>query len=209
MWFHSNAADQQIEPWSVAPPQLEDIYTLEDALLVGSMLISLIRRSDRVKIACLAQLINVIAPIMTQTGGTAWRQTIFYPFMHASVFGRGVAMQPIIESDKYDSKDFTDVPYLDSIAVLNEEVEELTVFAVNRNLEGELEFSCEFRGFGGYSVVEHIVLTHDDLKATNTAQNPRNVSPTVVSKGDVVDGKLTTLLPKASWNVVRLAKAKH
>ncbi len=208
VWFHSNEADRKIEPWSIAPPQLEDVYTLEDALLVGSMLISLLRRADRVKIACMAQLVNVISPIMTETGGPAWRQTIFYPFLHASVFGRGVVLQPIIRSDKYDSKDFTDVPYLDSIAVLNEESDELTVFAVNRNLEGGLEFDCDLRGFNDYTVTEHIVLTHDDLKATNTARQPNSVIP--ISNGDarIEAGSLTAVLSKASWNVIRLAKPK-
>ena len=104
VWFHSNEADKKVEPWTVAPPLLEDVYTMEDALLVGSMLISLLRRADRVKVACIAQLINVIAPIMTQNGGPAWRQTIFYPFMHASLYGRGVALLPVIKSDKYDTK---------------------------------------------------------------------------------------------------------
>src|SRR5699024_12058655 len=79
VWFHSNEQDQKIEPWSVAPPQLEDVYTFEDALLVGSMLNTLLKHSDRVKMACMAQLVNVIAPIMTETGGGAWKQTIFYP----------------------------------------------------------------------------------------------------------------------------------
>lgn len=209
VWFHSNEADKQIEPWSIAPPQLEDIYTMEDALLVGSMLISLIKRSDRVKIACLAQLVNVIAPIMTQTGGPAWRQTIFYPFMHASVYGRGVALQPVIKSDKYDSKDFTDVPYLDSIAILNEETEELTVFAVNRNLQGKLELSCDLRGFQDYTVAEHIVLKHTDLKAVNTAQNPFNVVPTNDGNGKIEAGKLTALLSPASWNVIRMVRNKQ
>ena len=68
---------------------LEDIYTFEDALLVGSLLITLLSHADRVKIACLAQLVNVIAPIMTVPGGGSWRQTIFYPFLHASVYGPG------------------------------------------------------------------------------------------------------------------------
>lgn len=208
VWFHSNEADRQIEPWSIAPPQLEDIYTLEDALLVGSMLISLLRRADRVKIACLAQLVNVIAPIMTETGGAAWRQTIFYPFMHASVFGRGVVLQPVVKSDKYDSKDFTDVPYLDSIAVLNEEKDELTVFAVNRNLEGGLDFDCHLRGFEDYKIVEHIVLTHDDLKATNTAAQPENVVPRANGNSRLEAGHIKSMLPKASWNVIRLSRNK-
>ena len=206
VWYHSNEADKQVEPWTVAPPLLEDVYNLEDALLVGSMLISLLRRADRVKIACLAQLVNVIAPIMTQTGGSAWRQPTFYPFMHASTYGRGAALLPIIKSDKYDSKDFTDVPYLDAIAVFNEEQEELTIFAVNRNLEGGLELSADLRGFKDYSVVEHIVLTHDDVKAVNTADNPNNVVPAANGNAEVVDGKLSALLSKQSWNVIRLAR---
>ena len=208
VWFHSNEADRKIEPWSIAPPQLEDIYTLEDALLVGSMLMSLLRRADRVKIACQAQLVNVIAPIMTETGGAAWRQTIFYPFMHASLFGRGTVLQPVITSDRYDSKDFTDVPYLDSIAVLSEAEDELTVFAVNRNLEGGLDFACHLRGFEGFQIVEHITLTHDDLKATNTAMQPENVVPKPNGNAQLEVGQIRARLPRASWNVIRLAKGK-
>ena len=69
VWFHSQEQDKKVEPWTIAPPLLEDIYTFEDALLVGLMLITLLRHADRVKIACLAQLVNVIAPIMTRQGG--------------------------------------------------------------------------------------------------------------------------------------------
>ena len=83
-------------PWQQAPALLEDIYTFEDALLVGLMLITLMKHGDRVKIACMAQLVNVIAPIMTEKDGGAWCQTIFYPFMHASVFGRGTVLEPVL-----------------------------------------------------------------------------------------------------------------
>ena len=89
VWYHSNEDDKKIEPWSIAPPQLEDKYNFEDALLVGSLLISLLKRADRVKMASLAQLVNVIAPIMTDNNGASWRQTIYYPFYHASNYGRG------------------------------------------------------------------------------------------------------------------------
>lgn len=75
VWYHSNNAPY--ERWSIAPPRLEDIYNFEDALLVGSMLITFLRHCDRIKIACLAQLVNVIAPIFTQTGGGIFAQTIF------------------------------------------------------------------------------------------------------------------------------------
>ncbi|MNJ42313.1 Intracellular exo-alpha-(1-_5)-L-arabinofuranosidase [compost metagenome] len=206
VWYHSNQADREIEPWSVGPPQLEDVYNFEDALLVGSMLITLLRYADRVKMACMAQLVNVIAPIMTENGGRAWKQTIFYPYMHASVYGRGISLQPVVESPVYDAQDYTDVPYLDSAIVYNEAEEELTIFAVNRHLEEALDLQCDVRGFEGYRVVEHIVLEHDDLKAVNTAAEEK-VKPH--SRGDAAcqDGYVNTRLPKASWNVIRLKKA--
>ncbi|MCL6441918.1 MAG: alpha-N-arabinofuranosidase [Alicyclobacillus sp.] len=206
VWFHSNEADRQIKPWSVAPPLLEDVYNFEDALVVGCLLITLLKHADRVRMACLAQLVNVIAPIMTTTGGKAWRQTIYYPYMHASVFGRGTVLHCPTSSPVYDSKDFTDVPFLESTAVWNEASQELTVFAVNRSQTDDLSLECDIRGFAGYSLVNHIVLTHDDLKATNTEQNPDNVTPHVQAGASVDHGVLTATLPKLSWNVLRLAK---
>jgi alpha-N-arabinofuranosidase len=206
VWFHSNEADKQIEPWSIAPPQLEDVYTFEDALLVGSMLITLLKHSDRVKIACLAQLVNVIAPIMTENGGRAWKQTIYYPYLHASTFGRGFALQPVIQSTKYDSKDFTDVPHLDAIAVHQPEKEALTIFAVNRSLNSRLELECDVRAFPGYRIVEHLTLESEDLKATNTAGQER-VKPQANGRSAMEDGVMKASLEKHSWNVIRLTKS--
>ncbi len=207
VWFHSNEADKQIEPWSIAPPQLEDIYNFEDALLVGSMLITLLRHSDRVKMACMAQLVNVIAPIMTHNGGGSWKQTIFYPYLHASVYGRGIALQPVVSSPKYDSKEFTDVPYLDTIAVFNPDNEELTVFTVNRSLEDSLQLECDVRSFENYQVLEHIVLEHDDLKAVNTAEQEA-VTPHNRGNAVIQDGRVQAELSKHSWNVIRLGARK-
>ena len=137
MWFHSDAADSDTmgnRPWSVAPHLLEDQYNFEDALLVGLMLITLIKHSDRVRMACLAQLVNVIAPIMTEENGPAWRQTIYYPYLHASKYGRGVALNTAMRSSKHDTKEFTDVTDVEAAAVWNDEEDELTIFAVNRDL---------------------------------------------------------------------------
>ncbi|GGI99914.1 intracellular exo-alpha-(1-_5)-L-arabinofuranosidase 1 [Alicyclobacillus cellulosilyticus] len=209
VWFHSNEADKKVTPWSVAPPLLEDVYTFEDALLVGCMLITLLKHADRVKIACLAQLVNVIAPIMTENGGPAWRQTIYYPFLHASRFGRGTVLHTPVQSPVYDTKTFTDVPYLEATAVWREEDDELTVFAVNRHLTDPLRLTADVRGFAGYQVKEHIVLVHDDLKATNTKDHPDNVVPRAGGDARVEGGELTATLPKASWNVIRLARASR
>ncbi|MNO17868.1 Intracellular exo-alpha-(1-_5)-L-arabinofuranosidase [compost metagenome] len=208
VWFHSLESDKHLEPWQIAPAQLEDHYTFEDALMVGSMLITLLRHADRVKMACLAQLVNAIAPIMTETGGAAWRQTIFYPYMHASVYGRGSVLQPIIVSPLYDSKDYTDVPMLDSVVVYNEEKEELVVFAVNKSIEDALLLECDVRGFENYRVVQHTVLENDHLKAVNTAQQPNAVVPHDGGDAHLRDGWIQATLPKLSWNVIRLQGVK-
>lgn len=185
---------------------LEDIYNFEDALLVGLMLIVLLRHADRVKVACLAQLINVIAPIMTDAkGGGSWRQTIFYPFMHASTYGRGTALLPVITSTRHDTASFGDVTDVESVAVYNEEKEEVTIFAVNRNLKEDVVLTTDVRSFEGYHVVEHIVLENEDLKAENSFGNEK-VKPETVNQTTMEDGILTSMLHKASWNVIRLAK---
>lgn len=209
VWYHSNAADNDItenHPWQVAPPLLEDIYNFEDALLVGLMLIVLIRHSDRVKVACLAQLINVIAPIMTDpNGGGSWKQTIFYPFMHASKYGRGVALQPVISSTEHETSGHGSITDIEAVAVYNEEKEEVTIFAVNRNLKEEVVLNTDVRSFEGYRVAGHIVLESDDLKVVN-AFGQENVKPKTTEQTTMDNGELTSMLHKASWNVIRLVK---
>ena len=207
VWYHSNSADTKIEKWTEAPPLLEDIYTMEDALVAGCMLITLLKNADRVKAACLAQLVNVIAPIMTEKGGKAWRQTIYYPFMDASRYGRGTVLRCPVTVEKYDSKEYCDVPYLETVAVHNAEKQELTVFAVNRNLTEALNLEAEIAGFGEPRLLEHRVLGSRDLQAVNSASG-EGVKP-VIQEGGRLEKKpgsalLTLSLPPASWNVIRL-----
>ena len=207
VWYHSNDADKQIEPWTIAPPQLEDHYNFEDALLIGSLLITFLQHADRVKMAAMAQLVNVIAPIMTENEGRSWKQTIFYPYMHASVYGRGISLKTVLSSPKYDSRDFTDVPYVDSAAVYNEENEEVTIFLVNKHLESTMPIDIDVRSFENYELVEHIELVNDDLKAVNTADH-QAVKPQHNTNSKLDSGMLTAQLSKASWNVIRLKKGR-
>ena len=205
VWYHSNEQDKKLEKWVRAPHQLEDVYNFEDALLVGSLLITLLRHADRVKIACLAQLVNVIAPIMTSDTG-AWRQTIFYPYMHASVYGRGTVLNTQVLTPVYESKTYGDAPYLDSVCIWDEEHDTLTIFAVNKSLDEDMEVSCDLRQFEGYRLAEHIVLTNDDMKAVNTEADPDHVAPAHSDATKLENGKMHTVLGKHSWNVIRLTK---
>ncbi len=205
VWYHSNEQDRKLKPWVQAPHQLEDVYNFEDALLVGSMLITMLRHCDRVKVACLAQLVNVIAPIMTSDTG-AWRQTIFYPYLHASIYGKGKVLNTIVKSPVYDTKDFGAAPYVDCVIIDNEEDEELIIFAVNKDLEEDMEIKCDLRQYKDYKIVSHIELHHEDLKIENTEANPNNVVPTESGISVIDEGRLTSVLKHKSWNVIRLKK---
>jgi alpha-N-arabinofuranosidase len=191
-------------PWSKAPRLLEDVYSLADALVVGSLLITLLNHADRIKIACQAQLVNAIAPIMTEPGGPAWRQTIFYPFAHASRFGRGTVLRVEPESPLYDTAAFGPTPLLEATATLDEDRRELTVFAVNRDHQDSLALTGDLRAFSGYRVEEHLILTDQDAYASNTLEDPDRVRPRSKSDAKEVNGTLEVELPPLSWNVIRL-----
>ena len=192
VWFHSNG--YKAEKWQVAPPLLQDVYTFEDALLVGLMLITLIKNADRVKIACLAQLVNVIAPIMTEDGGRAWAQTIFYPFLLTSAFGRGTSLQTECVCGTYPTQEHGDVPVVDAAAVLQQDGKTVSVFAVNRS-EQTQELTVSGPDFDGKRPLRWTALECDDLQAVNTADVTR-VAP--VEKP--TDAPLT--LAPYSWNLL-------
>ena len=200
IWFHSNEQDKQLEKWTVAPAQLEDVYNFEDALLVGCLLMTLQNNCDRVKMACLAQLINVIAPIMTENGGKAWAQTIFYPFMYASAYGNGTTLQAIKECDSY-TVDGEEIPYIASSVIYNSEADEVVVYVANRSLTEEMELDVQLEGFENYKLKEHVTLYSDDLKATNDKDCER-VAPAYISVSE--NGNVT--LKKHSWNMLRYGK---
>ena len=203
VWYHSNG--DYVERWSRAPHQLEDIYNFEDALLVGLMLITLLRHCDRVKVACLAQLVNVIAPIMTEDGGRMFEQTIFYPFAHMSNFGRGYVLSQEIASPKHDSREFSDVPDVDGVSVLSEDEESLTLFAVNRNMTEDILYEVKMFEFGDMKPVEFIQMSGFDLKQSNGFDSSL-VKPRNVELPQTDGNKALIRLPALSWNVIRFKK---
>jgi len=205
--------------WPVAPALLEEIYNVEDALVFGGMCIALLNHADRVKVACLAQLVNVIAPIMTQTGGPAWRQTIFHPFAHFSRLGRGRVLRAEVESPTYAARYFDprgtqdlffplpEVPYLKLAAVHDEHNRILTLFALNRSLSEETHVRVQANGFSGLETLLALQLHDDDLMATNTAAAPDRVTPVTLSEVKAAGSDIDLTLKPASWNVIRVRVA--
>ncbi|WP_427982484.1 alpha-N-arabinofuranosidase [Agarivorans sp.] len=205
VWYHNRQQDHETirdrgKDWPIAPAILEEPYNFEDALVAGAMLIALIRNCDRVKIAAYAQLVNVLAPIMTDKNGKIWKNTIFYPIYYASKYGRGTALRGIIHCDKYDSRDFSDVPYLDSVAVISNDETELTIFAINKSLNENMVVNCDLRSFGRVEMTSHIALENNDVYDINSLEHPDKVVP----KSKPLTQNLNEIvISPLSWNMLR------
>ena len=206
VWYQSRFHGEDSLDWAEHRPLIEDTYDVADAVVVGSLLITLLRNADRVGIACQAQLVNVIAPIRTTPGGPAWRQTIFHPFAQAAALARGEVLRVEPRVPVYDSRQHGDVPLLDATATYDEESGAVTVFAVNRSPDDDLDLEVDLRALPGLRVESATTLAgpDGDIRATNTAERPDAVRPRANSRARVESGHLTAALPPVSWNVVRL-----
>ena len=135
---------------------------------------------------------------------------------HAPLFARqepqlgtGHAVQqaaPLLSDDGTTLILNGDVPLIEAVATHDEEQETLTFFAVNRSQGEPIHVAADVRSLPGYGVVEHIVLEHDDPKARNSADCPNQVAPHNHGNAELRDGRMTAVLPKLSWNVIRMAR---
>ncbi|MEV0616779.1 alpha-N-arabinofuranosidase [Nonomuraea sp. NPDC050404] len=206
VWYQTRTeSEPPKDSWPVAPPLLEDRYTLTDAVVVGSLLISLLRHSDRVHAASLAQLVNVIAPIMTEPGGKSWRQTTFFPFADASRHAKGDVLRVSLSSPTYDTARFGDVPVVDAVATRDDESGETALFAVNRSVHEPVLLEIDLRDAAEARLLASTTLTADDPDLRNTAANPEAVTPRDNPKVSVSGRTVQVELPPLSWNVVRVA----
>ncbi len=208
VWYHTRESDRRRVAewdWPEQPRLLEDIYNFEDVLQVGCILNTLIRQSHRVRIACIAQLINVIAPIMTEPGGAAWRQTIFYPYYFASRFGRGTALRAVVDAPSYSAAASPAVPYLDVSAVHDATEQRVTLFMVNRHLTEAMEVSTEIGGFDVTGIADQALISGHDINATNTRDAQDNVTPSAQLDALLQGSLLKVALPPLSYAMVSIA----
>ncbi len=185
-----------------SPHLLEEVYNLEDALLVGGLINSLLRNSDRVKVACLAQLVNVIAPIVTNSNGLL-RQSIFYPYSWALQFARGAAVNLLVESPQYEVPGMDHVPYVDVAATYNAESKDFSVFVLNRDLSKARELEFLWEGSAPSRVVESQTLTGDDLKAFNSFEAPQRVAPRPFEKPSTSGMRTRFEVPPRSYSIIQ------
>jgi alpha-N-arabinofuranosidase len=204
-----NSVNREIEnnPWQMAAPISEQIYTMEDALLFAGMQMAMLRNADVVKIACQSLLTNVSACIMTDTNGEMWMQTIYYPFYYFANYARGVVMQSKCQCESYECEGFNEVPYLDQLVVWNTERREVAIFLVNRSGTDSQEVKTELQGMAPVSVAGAVSLFAKDKKMTNYIDH-NAVRPEKFEAVLLQDDCVTAQLPPLSFVVIRIAVQK-
>ncbi|MBP2412379.1 alpha-N-arabinofuranosidase [Arthrobacter stackebrandtii] len=194
-------------PWQEHPRVIEDRYNVTDAVVVGTLLNSLLRHGDRVKIANQAQLVNVIAPILAEPNGPAWRQTIFHPFARMAELAKGQVMRTVVDSDKVETARFGDTDLVDASITWNEETGRMALFLANRGLDEAAEVEVRLGGFDAGELTRAEVLdvpTGLDRFAKNTLELPNQVGLRPLTGVTAAGGQLTLTLPALSWAVVEL-----
>ena len=198
------AREEPEGPFRHAPAIAEDRHDVADALVVGCLLITLLRHADRVRIACLAQLVNVIPVIRTVAGGPAWRQTSFHPFADVARYARGTALDLDLDGPQYVASEGR-VQAIEAVAVLDAATPSLALFAVNR-LDRPLVLDTRLRDLDDLTQISHHVLADPDLGAANVATAGDRVVPRRVTGARRDSGRLVAELPPRSWNVIRLER---
>ncbi len=200
-------AEPPATEWRVAPRIIEDEYSAADAVVVGSLLIALLRHSDRVTAASLAQLVNVIAPIRTEPSGPSWRQTTFYPFALTSRHAVGDVLRVEPAAPNYPTGRYGEVPLIDAVATRNADAGETAIFVVNRCVDRPMPLDVDMRALSPCTPVEAVTVTDADPYATNSRQWPDRVRPAPLPAVTVDSGTLHAVLPPVSWSMLRLSDA--
>ncbi len=195
VWYKNMQMDGE---GKFAPHLIEEVYNLEDALVVAGFLNSFIRHADVVKIANIAQIVNIIAPLLTR-GDDLLVQSIFYPFAMMSTRRTGTALRVAVDGPGYESATNGYVPYLDTSAILDPAGHRLHVFLTNRNLTDPAEVQITLAGHTFTTCESADLLTGPDAKAANTFETPNVIVPRPLDTVRVTPAEVHCTLPPLSF----------
>jgi alpha-L-arabinofuranosidase len=213
VWYRARGGNGEKQ---FAPRLLEEVYNLEDALLVGGLINTLLRQAERVRLGCLAQILNVIAPLVTNSDQVL-QQSIYFPYAWALQYARGNVLDLLVESETYEVERPYNVPfrggritrkepvpYVDVSATMDPSNGQVCLLMLNRDLQGERELSFDWQGFSPRRVLAYQTLTGPDLKAHNTFEQPKQVTPQTL-EAPPPGPKMTFKLPARSYTVAHIA----
>jgi len=207
VWYRAREGDHANGHWTRAPHLLEEVYNLEDAIVVAQYLTSFLRHADTVKVACIAQIVNVIAPILTRPDGLLV-QSIYHPFQLFSRYSVGNSLTPVIHGPCYQAGDRGEAPVLDAAASHDERSGTVAIFLVNRSQQAELTVDIEIADGKLGRVLDADIMGGGDVKAANTWENPNRVAPTRGSAAVNATGGLSVRVPAPGLAVVRAELAR-
>jgi alpha-N-arabinofuranosidase len=196
VWYKNRETDGR---GRVAPHLIEEVYNLEDALVVAGFLHSFVRHADVVKIANLAQIVNVIAPILTR-GDDMLIQSIFYPFEMFSKRRKGASLRLSVDGPCYEGATNGRVTYVDASVILDGNT--LHVFLTNRSVDETAEVRVIPADMSITSCESAEILSGPDAKAANSFEEPDLVVPEVFASIDIADGRARCQLPPLSFVAV-------
>jgi alpha-N-arabinofuranosidase len=198
VWYKNAEMDGR---WTEAPRLVEEIYNLEDALVVAQWMNVFLRRCDVLKAACLAQIINVIAPLLAEPDRLV-KQTTFYPFLMFSRHAAGHALDALVQAPTYATRRFGDVPVLDASACHDPVTGRQAVFIVNRSQIEAVPVEIAWQAGAPAVLGTAVQISGIDPKAANTFEHPDVIAPVTLPPVRVVDGVATLELPPLSFTVL-------
>jgi alpha-N-arabinofuranosidase len=204
VWYRNQSAEHTNGSGKFAPPLIEEHYNLEDALVVAGFLNSFIRHADVVKIANIAQIVNVIAPILTR-GDDMLLQTIFYPFAMYSSRRDGIALLPSVSGPAHDSPSYGRVNAIDTSAILGDGI--LHTFLVNRDIRETAEIEIDHGRGKLASVISAEVVSGPNAAAYNTYENPNAICSQPLQTVNISEGKASVQLPPLSVSAITFRTA--
>jgi alpha-N-arabinofuranosidase len=200
VWYKARGGVAQDGQWGTSPALLEEVYNLEDALVCAQYMNSFIRRADVVKVACLAQLVNVIAAVLTRPEGSL-KQSIYYPFALYSKNATGISLTPAVIGPSYDAGERGEVNFIDASASFDVETGDMSLFLVNRSVDTDSTVTIDLsdRTIVGKGTVQ--IITGDDPKLANSWEQPESIVP-AAGVSNLKNGVLTIEVPKLGMAVV-------
>jgi alpha-N-arabinofuranosidase len=191
--------------WTEAPHLAEVGYNLEDALVVAQWLNVFLRKCDVLKIACVAQIVNIISWLHTTRDGLL-KHASFYPFKWVSNHARGNALDVLVKAPMVETKQFGEMPALDVSASHDPATGAQAVFIVNRSQTETITTDLIWQGGAPNQVSEVYQLSGDDPKAGNTWEAPNAVMPKKLGRLKLADGKLRLRLPPLSFTAISFSQ---
>ncbi len=199
VWYRTLGGSE----YDIGRTGLEEKYNFEDALAMGMFLNSFIRHAHIVRMANLAQLVNVIAPIFTNKDGL-FLQTIYWPLVEYGKQRNNTALDVLVSSPTYKYSE-RDVKYLDVSATWQSASKSTFINVLNRSAKDDITAKIEHTGGPTNAAVSVWELQNSDLKATHTFGDDKKVLPAMrTHKADIAGGAFRYTFPKHSLTILKL-----